>query len=279
MSFAPGRDTKKAAKTFENSSGKFNGQASLHSAALTGGQYIVDSINKSGTVKRLIYTSSIASLVGGPAGGTREDEPLVDESHVSAPDGVHGYGNTKRLLEKFFDFQGQASGGKWDVLIGNPGDVIGPVLSPHHASENWQGKIATVVQGNPPTQDGIPRGRPFLLVDVRDVALAEVLLAETTSVAGGNRFLLSSGDKLPLRDIGVRAMEIHPDWDCPTYEAPPAGQDKLNEFWTFYYRVQLNNAKVRAATDMRFRSFDDTFKATLDSLVEVGGVQPCLKKR
>ena len=71
--------------------------------------------------------------------------------------------------------------------------TVGPILSPHQAHETWQGKIATVLSGKPTVQEG---GRPWMLVDARDVAMAEILLAESSNIESGERFLLSSGDKI-----------------------------------------------------------------------------------
>merc|ERR1719162_2546115 len=95
---------------------------------------------------------------------------IVDESCPPARDAPDGYGHTKKLTEKFFDYAALASAGQWDTLTGNPGDIIGPILSPHQAAETWQGKIGGVIQGVPAPQEG--GGRPWLIVDVRDVALA-----------------------------------------------------------------------------------------------------------
>merc|ERR1712232_336323 len=88
-----------------------------------------------------------------------------------------GYSATKRLAEKFFDYAAFASRGKWSVVFGNPGDIVGPILSPHQATETFQGKIAGVLKGIPAPQEDF--GRPWSIVDVRDIAEVEILLAES----------------------------------------------------------------------------------------------------
>ena len=95
-------------------------------------------------------------------------------------------------------------------MIGNPGDIVGPILAPHQAGETWQGKIAAVLRGEPTVQEG---GRPWMLIDTRDVALAEILLAESNNIESGERFLLSSGVSTqtiphPLRVVRVRVQII-----------------------------------------------------------------------
>ena len=51
--------------------------------------------------------------------------------------GPHSYGVTKRTTEHLLSYHAAVSGGKWSVVIVNPADIVGPVLSPHQASETW----------------------------------------------------------------------------------------------------------------------------------------------
>lgn len=271
MSFSAGRDMKNAKADFAAASGAKPAKGGLHNAAMATAQYLVDSINKSGTVTRLVYTASIASLMG----GNFHENPIMDETCEpgGSPD---DYGPTKRLSEKFFDYAAQSSGGKWDMITGNPSDIVGPVLSAHQAAETWQGKIGGVIQGIPAPQE--PGGRPWMLVDARDVALFEIVMAESKTVRSGSRFLLSSGDKIAPETLGTRAMELHSEWDCATTVSPGPGAKKVTRTHPMWMRVHLDNRAARKATGLNFRSFDDTFKATVESLVSVGGIQPKLKK-
>ena len=68
--------------------------------------------------------------------------PAVDERRepLTVPETANGYGPTKRATEHFLSYEAARSGGQWSVLTGNPAD--GPVLSPHQATETWQGKVS-----------------------------------------------------------------------------------------------------------------------------------------
>lgn len=270
MSFSAGRDMLAAKSDFAAAEKRKPGKGGLHNAAMATSQYIVDSINKSGTVKRLVYTSSVAAL----AGINFFENPVLDESGLPEPGGPDSYGHTKRLTEKFFDYSAQASG-TWDMLTGNPGDIIGPILSPHQAAETWQGKIAGVLRGEPSPQE--LGGRPWWLVDVRDVAAFEIALAESKVVFPGSRFLLASGDRCPAEELGTRAMYLHAEWDCATTVSPHTGTAEVTKVHPMWMRMSIDNRKARSLTGLRFRTFNDTFKATVDSLVSIGGVQPRLK--
>ena len=165
------------------------------------------------------------------------------------------------------------SGGKWSTMTGNPGDIVGPVLSAHQAHDTWQGKVATVLSGEPTFHEG---GRPWMLVDARDVAMAEILMAESGNIESGERFMLSSGDKIHPEDWGPRITELFPDYSgLPTVTEPAIGaegQPPRND--PMWLRVYLRHDKVANATGFRFTSFDDTLSDMVTSLVEVGGVQP-----
>ena len=74
------------------------------------------------------------------------------------------------------------------LAAAQPGDIVGPILSAHQARDTWQGKVASVLSGKPCVHEG---GRPWMLVDARDVAMAEILMAESGNIESGERFMLS----------------------------------------------------------------------------------------
>jgi nucleoside-diphosphate-sugar epimerase len=84
-------------------SGQQISEKMLHENAMQTCQFMVDSINKSSTVRRLIYTSSIAAMMP-TVPGAYIDNPIIDEnrephaSHASP----YGYNMTKRSTEHFF---------------------------------------------------------------------------------------------------------------------------------------------------------------------------------
>jgi len=271
MSFGNGRDMKDARKDF----GEKVTLKAMHDHAMQSSAYIVDSINKSSTVKRLVYTASIASIMPSNLKSYVVDN-VVDESTEPGADraGEHSYAMTKRSSEHFFAYQSSISGGRWSVITGNPGDIVGPVLSAHQAQETWQGKIAGIIRGVPSPQEF--NGRPWMLVDARDVAEAEIRLAESSEIQSGERFMLTSGDMIYAEHIGPRIMELFPKYDCATTVAPGLAK-KVVRSEPYWIRVQMRNDKVRKATGLAFHTFDDTMRDTVESLVKVGGVQPKTK--
>ena len=158
------------------------------------------------------------------------------------------------------------------MLIGNPGDIIGPIQSPHQAAETWQGKVAGVLRGNPIPQE--PQGRPWYCVDVRDVAAAEIKLAESSSFPSGSRVMLAAGDIVPPENISARVVELFPEYEgrLGAGLAHGAHAKEVERNRPFWQRVHINNAKARVELGYAFRSWDDTLQATVRSLVTVGAV-------
>jgi len=272
MSFANGRDVKKAIADF----GQKLNLNSLNSEAVQSSQYIVNSINKSDSVKRLIYTASVASMSPPFTKDMRHwyaNGGIVDERKEPTATGGKDYGITKRQNEHFFAYAAACSGGKWSAVIGNPADIVGPILSPHQATETWQGKLAQVIQGIPPPQEA--SGRPWQTVDVRDVAEAEIRLAESEVVASGERFLISSGDRCHPEELGVRVMDIFPEYSgCATTLVPADGAKKVTKNNPIWLRVHHSHEKVANMVGIKFTSWNDTLRETVKSLVEVGGITP-----
>ena len=293
MSFSAGRDQKQARKDFGKAKPKV---ADLNRNAMLSSQYVVDSINKSTTVRRLVYTSSVAAM----SPGDFEGRFVIDETRnpSAAVFGPASYAVTKRSTEHLFAHCAMMSGGRWSVIVANPSDIVGPILSPHQARETWQGKIAGIVEGTPAAQE--PDGRPWWTVDVRDVAECEIRLAETLgSSATGERFLVASGDAVPPEDLGPRINEVFTAAEgfraaLPSTVAKAPRAKALFRRNPVWMRVQLDNRKVRRALGgggggegsspgggggdgdggFAFRSFDDTLRATVEALRDVGGVTP-----
>merc|ERR1711879_98245 len=165
------------------------------------------------------------------------------------------------------------SNGGWAMFTANPADIIGPILSPHQASETWQGKIAGILQGKPAAQELL--GRPWICVDVRDVAEAEIRLAESTTIESGSRFLVSSGDKILPEDIGKRVMELFPNYDCATTVLPaPWSKKGIVRNHPVWMRMHHRHDLIARAVGLEFRNWDVTLRACVESLTSIGGVMP-----
>ena len=145
-------------------------------------------------VRRVVLTSAFHAVgYGHPHTGhtfTEDDWTVLDGP------GVDAYGRSKTLAERAaWDFVA-AEGGPLELTTILPVAVMGPVMGAEISGANH------IVQR---LLDGQMPGYPNLfipIVDVRDVAGAHVA-AMTAPGAAGQRFLVSSGPVIPLKQVGA----------------------------------------------------------------------------
>ena len=278
MTFAPGRDVEEAAEKLAGE------REEIDRIAMESSGYIVESINACPSVRCLVYTSSIAAMMDASA-EFYESNPVVDESRHPGTEtlGAGAYNCVKDRTEIFFADAAAASGGRWSSVSANPADIIGPILSPHQALETWQGKIGGMIQGIAAEQEHACVGefrRPWITVDVRDCAEAHVRMFERLgdTVHSGDRYLLSDMSRIHPEDIGARLNDLFADYDCADTVGPDSnGGDSIEPIHPMWDRVQARNDKARAALDFEFTYLDATLKDTVESLVEIGGVEPRMR--
>ena len=146
------------------------------------------------SVKRVVLTSAFHAV----AYGYKHTDHLFTEEDWSVLDGpgVTAYTKSKTLAERAaWDFVAD-EGGSMQLATILPVAVMGPVMGKEISGSN------NLIQRS---LDGAMPGYPDLwipIVDVRDVATAH-LLAMTTPEAAGQRFLVSSGPALAMKQIGA----------------------------------------------------------------------------
>lgn len=144
-------------------------------------------------VERVVLTSSVAAVVYGHA---RDGSRTYDESDWSQLGAdVGAYEQSKTIAERAaWDFiAGLPEGERPELVTINPGLVLGPVLS---ADFSTSGEVVRKLMKR--ELPGCP-DIGWAVVDVRDVATAEVA-ALTTKAAAGQRFIIAI-EHASMRDI------------------------------------------------------------------------------
>ncbi|MDC0214765.1 NAD-dependent epimerase/dehydratase family protein [Gammaproteobacteria bacterium] len=165
---------------------------------------VIDSIKRSESVRRLIYTSSFAA-VGHPCeeGYRYTEDSWADMNQELRREGSQwsmeivsknrevAYAMTKVESERLVYSEADANG--FEAFGVCPCHVIGPVLSAGHQRPwAWQTRIGDMLEG-------VGHRRMFWnIVDVRDVAEAQVLIAENTENHSGQRYNLVATDESGL---------------------------------------------------------------------------------
>ncbi|CAA7047209.1 unnamed protein product [Microthlaspi erraticum] len=176
-------------------------QAELIKPAVMGTINILKTCTKVSTVKRVIITSSMATILF-PKSPIKPND-FVDETTFSDPsvceEEKQWYILSKTLAE---DAAWQfAKANNIDLIVMNPGLVIGPILQP---TLNFSvDVIVDFINGK-----NLFNRRYHRLVDVRDVALAHVKALETPSANG--RYIIDA-PIVTTNDIEKVLREFFPD--------------------------------------------------------------------
>ncbi len=164
-------------------------QKELIEPAQRGTRNILETVNATPSVRRVVLTSSCAAIFGDSADLATTPRGVFDESVWNTSSSLdhqpYSYSKTLAEREAWSLVEGQQ---RWDLVTINPALVVGPGLNPFATSESF----SLVRQlGDGSMKPGVPDMR-IGVVDVREVADAHVRAAFTPEAAG--RYILSGLD-------------------------------------------------------------------------------------
>ncbi len=149
-----------------------NAREQLIQPALEGTANVLNTANETSTVKRIVLTSSMVAVYGDAIDVKNASTGAFDEKawNTTSTETHQPYSLSKTLAEmeawKLVNEQD-----RWDLVVINPGFVMGPSLSKRADSTSMDFMLSMV---NGKYSMGIP-DFSFAFVDVRDVALAHIL--------------------------------------------------------------------------------------------------------
>ncbi|KAI0674147.1 NAD-P-binding protein [Trametes maxima] len=241
--------------------------------AIKGTESILQSALKHrATVKRVIITSSCASVLTPPQPGSAprvfqetdwNDWSLAHVREVGrAASGMDKYRASKVLAERaawdFFERENKALGPEglgWDLVTLCPPFVFGPVIHEAPSLEQFSGTARDwfnhVVKGDLSGDALTKNGYEY--VDVRDFAHAE-LLALITPIAGGERFIIRGGSFIWQEFINVARR-----YSDKIPEGNPSYNPSLAE-----YPVKYNAEKGIRILGIQYRTLEETTKDSIE---------------
>ncbi|MEM7038948.1 MAG: aldehyde reductase [Bacteroidota bacterium] len=158
-----------------------NPQKELVDPALKGTRNVLDSVNATDSVKRVVLTSSVVSIYGDNREIEDKKEGKFTENHWNTTSSLkhQPYSYSKVLAEKeaWKIVDGQE---RWDMVVINPAFVLGPSLTENSNSASLD-FMKGILSGE------MKMGAPdlsFGLVDVRDVAQAHLEAGYRADAAG-----------------------------------------------------------------------------------------------
>ena len=192
----------------------------VYDGGLIATRMLMESVKQAPSIRRLIYTSSFAA-VGHPSeeGHQYTEDSWADMNQEMRPEGSEwnmetvrrnrevAYAMTKVDSERFVYNEADAIG--IEAFGVCPCHVIGPLLSKSHFRPwAWQTRIGDMLSGY-----GHPR-MFWNIVDVRDVAKAQLLIAECKENNNGQRYNLVATDEsglIPQQDVQAHLQRLFPD--------------------------------------------------------------------
>lgn len=249
--------------------------------------HIIESVNNSGTVNRVVVTSSIAGVLSEVDVQEFVRRPVLYEDRYPdelnpkrTPERGQGYSLGKILAERAFSDAAEQSG-RWDAITCCPGDNVGPILSAHQKDFGpWQHHIESMLLGEY-QQNVMGAYRPWYTVDVRDTAEAHIRLLENIDVNNGERFIAWSTDAPKVEYVHDSIDRLLPEIGFAGATLvdpfPEHVQAKEEYFRAIWAGCELRNDRIREKTGMEFRPVDVSIRDCVESLISVAGVKPVVK--
>jgi nucleoside-diphosphate-sugar epimerase len=189
---------------------------SVYRLSFNATKWVIDSVKRAGTVKRIVYTSSLAAVCHPcPENHTYTEASWAStgqKAEVWNMDVVKrnrdiAYAMGKEDTEKYVYAEAEKMG--IDAFGVNPCHVIGPLLAKNHfKSFAWQTRIGDMLEGY--------GHHPMMwnIVDVRDVAEAQRLIAECAVNTNGQRYNLVATDEksfIPQEEVQAILQRFYPE--------------------------------------------------------------------
>ncbi len=233
---------------------------------MDGTRRVLRAAARSGTVRRVVMTSSTDAIVHGHA----DPDRVRTEADWSVPDRLAPYPTSKMRAERVaWDF---AADHPLELVTINPGLVLGPLQRRQQATSM---EVIRLLLGR--QLPAVPR-LSFAVVDVRDIAVAHRLAMETPAAAG-NRYICAN-PALWMGDIAAvldTAFGPH-GYRVPTRTLPywlmwaSARFDKMIRLALSYYGVPVLVSADKARHELGWapRPASESITAAGDSLIRYG---------
>lgn len=230
-------------------------QRDLVDPALKGTTTVLDSVNRTASVTRVVLTSSVAAMSGGPADIEKAPGGVLTEASwntVSTLD-MGPYLYSKTVAERRAWEMAEAQE-RWSLVVINPGLVLGPGASATQTSASFDFirnlSDGTFRAGAPPMMLG--------MVDVQDVAEAHFRAAFDPDASG--RHIISQ-DVYAMDDLAeILKSQAGPGWSFPETRTIPA--DAPLPRW--------DNSKSRHALGLNYAPIEPAAIAMFQQLTESG---------
>lgn len=257
-------------------SGIKNPQKELVEPALEGTRNVLETVNATESVKRVVLTSSIVAIFGDAVDIYKTEKGIFTEEHWNFSSSLkhQPYPYSKTVAEKLA-WEKAEEQNRWDLITIHPGFIIGPSMSKRTDSTS----IDMMVQlGSGKFKSGVPSGK-MTFVDVRDVARAHILAGFTPGASG--RYICSPHEKSFL-DLANTVRIHYPELPLPAkfvpkwlfgLIAPMIGFTRKYVQRNVGFDLKLDNRRIRHDLGMTFIPFEKTVEEHFTQLLKDGFIK------
>ena len=246
--------------------------------ALEGTQNVLNSVERTPSVKRVVLTSSVAAAYGEAVDLLREPNQTATEDswNTSSSLAHQPYSYSKTVAEQAA-WAANKLQSRWDLVCINPSLVLGPALTTSSAS----GSIGVLKQCGDGTMAVAAPDLSFGVVDVRDVAQAHISAGFNPSAQG--RYLISA-QSMSLLQIGQTLRHKYSRYPLPKRVmpkfilmllAPLVGQTRAFIKHNVGYAVRIDTQKIQRELGVQYRDVQSTLEAHFQQMIDDG----LIKKR
>jgi nucleoside-diphosphate-sugar epimerase len=249
-------------------------QKDLVDPALLGTRNVLNSANRTNSVKRVVLTSSCAAIIGDSKDCMTYPNGVATEAqwNVTSTLDHQAYSYSKTVAEKEAWKMNEAQD-RWDLVVINPSLVLGPGINPEGTSESFN-IVKMIANGQ------MKMGAPDLrigAVDVRDLAKAHfrggftpeakgrhIISAEHTSLLQLGKDLREKyGDKYPF------PKKTLPKW-LVWLMAPASGLKRKMVSNNIGFDWKVDNSKAKKSLGMEYTPIKTSIVDFFDQMVEAG---------
>ena len=254
-------------------------QKELVEPALEGTRNVLESVNLTPSVRRVVLTSSCAAVYGDNADIRKASGPRFTEADWNTTSSLEHkpYSYSKVLAEReAWKIAGEED--RWDLVTINPSLVLGPAVRPMTGSGSF-----TLMQhlADGTLRFGVP-DYPFGVVDVREVAEAHVRAGTDPAVPSG-RYILSGHDSGTLELAAILRQAFGDAYPFPRRHLPKCLVWLVGPFVdrSMSRRLIRLNVGVQAGFDnsrsirvlgIRYRPLEETVTEMFQQMVVAGSV-------
>ncbi len=252
-------------------------QKDLVDPALEGTRNVLDSVNQTPSVKRVVLTSSCAAIYGDNQDlQTLPDQTLTEDVWNTSSTLHHqAYSYSKTVAEREAWKIAEAQD-RWDLVVVNPSLVIGPGINPMSTSESFnlikQMGDGTMKSGAPDLEIGV--------VDVRDLAEAHYQAAVRAEAKGRHIVSAKNSSMIELARMlhnKFGTAYAFPQKTLPKWLvwllAPTVGLKRKMVKQNFGYPWKADHSKSKQALGLSYRPVEESITDFFRQMIDHGIVK------